>query len=199
MNVEALLFDLGGVIIEIDFGLAFARWAQIGGAPVDQVKARFAFDAAYERHERGEIEGREYFESLRAALGVKLSDAELLEGWNAIYVREVPGIRDVLGPLSRRIPLYAFTNSNLTHTACWAPRYAEVLGSFRKIFNSCEMGLRKPEPAAFRAISEAIGVPLDRILFFDDTPVNVEAARAIGMPAVLVRSIEDVRKAVAEL
>ena len=199
MNVEALLFDLGGVIIEIDFGLAFARWAQLGGVPVDQVKARFAFDAAYERHERGEIEGGEYFAALRSALGLGLSDAQLLDGWNAIYVREVPGIRDVLEPLSRRIPLYAFTNSNLTHTACWAPRYAKVLGSFRKIFNSCEMGLRKPEPAAFRAISAAIGVPLDRILFFDDTQVNVEGARAIGMPAVLVRSIDDVSKAVMDL
>jgi glucose-1-phosphatase len=199
MNVEALLFDLGGVVIEIDFGLAFARWAQIAGVPVDQVKARFAFDAAYERHERGQIDCAQYFEALRAALGVRLSDAELLEGWNSIYVREVPGIRNLLAPLAARVPLYAFTNSNHTHTACWAPRYADVLQVFRKVFNSCELGLRKPEPAAFRAISAEIGHPLDRILFFDDTPVNVDGARAIGMPAVLVRSIEDVRQAVATL
>ena len=61
------------------------------------------------------------------------------------------------------------------------------------------MGLRKPEPPAFEAIASEIGVPLERILFFDDTRVNVEGALAIGMQAVLVRSIADVEQAVAAL
>ena len=64
---------------------------------------------------------------------------------------------------------------------------------------SCELGRRKPERAAFEAIAAAIGVPLPRILFFDDPPVNVEGARAIGMPAVLVRSPTDVSAALAAL
>jgi putative hydrolase of the HAD superfamily len=61
------------------------------------------------------------------------------------------------------------------------------------------MGLRKPERAAFEAISEAIGTPLSSVLFFDDTLKNVEAARAAGLPAVHVRSPVDVRQALAEI
>jgi HAD superfamily hydrolase (TIGR01509 family) len=199
MSVEALLFDLGGVVVEIDFGRAIAAWARAAGVRPEQLASRFTQDAAYERHERGEIDGAQYFESLRQSLGLALTDAQLTDGWNAIYVREVPGIRTLLQSVTGRIPVYAFTNSNPTHQAYFRPRYAEVLQPFRKIFDSCEMGLRKPEAPAFRAISQEIGVPLDRILFFDDTAVNVDAAAAIGMPAVLVRSIDDVRKAVAAL
>jgi putative hydrolase of the HAD superfamily len=198
VKIDALLFDLGGVVIEIDFGRAFARWAGAGGQ-VDAIRSRFSFDLAYERHERGEIGASEYFASLRASLGTDLSDAELAEGWNAIYLDEVPGIRALLQALEARLPLYAFTNSNPTHQACWEPRYADTLKSFRRIFVSCEMGLRKPEPQAFAAIAAAIDVPLERILFFDDTRANVEGARAVGMPAVHVRSLDDVAKAIAAL
>jgi glucose-1-phosphatase len=194
---HALLFDLGGVVIEIDFGRAFTRWATRAGVPADTIRSRFSFDDAYEQHERGEIEAAEYFVALRASLQIDLSDAELTDGWNAIYCGEVAGIRALLG--TGRLPLYAFTNSNPTHQAFWAPRYAELLKSFRKVFVSSEMGLRKPEAVAFAAIAREIGVPVERIMFFDDTRANVEAALAIGMPAVLVRSIDDVKKALGAL
>ena len=49
MRADALLFDLGGVVIEIDFGRAFARWAAASGTPADTIRSRFSFDAAYER------------------------------------------------------------------------------------------------------------------------------------------------------
>ena len=100
---------------------------------------------------------------------------------------------------STRWPLYAFTNSNPTHHAFCSVRFADVLQSFRKVFVSSELGQRKPERAAFEAIAAAVGVRLDRILFFDDTPANVEGARAVGMPAVLVRSPADVAEALAAL
>ena len=198
-EVDALLFDLGGVVIEIDFGRAFTHWAGATGTPVETIRARFSFDAAYERHERGEIEAAEYFGALRSTLRIDLTDAELAAGWNAIYLDEVAGIRPVLHALADRVPLYAFTNSNPTHQAVWTRRFADVLKSFRKVFVSSEMGLRKPEAGAFAAISREIGVPLARIMFFDDTRANVDGARAIGMPAVHVRSLDDINEAVAAL
>ena len=197
--MDALLFDLGGVVIDIDLGRAFTRWAAAAGMPVETIRSRFAFDAAYERHERGEIQADEYFAALRSSLQVDLSNAEFSEGWTAIYLGEVPGIRTVLSTLEGRLPLYAFTNSNPTHQTFWASRYAEVLTSFRRVFVSSEIGVRKPEPAAFAAIAAAIDVPLERILFFDDTLANVEGALAVGMPAVDVRSLDDIANAIERL
>ena len=191
-GVEALLFDLGGVVIEIDFTRAFALWAACAGEPIDTVQARFSFDAFYERHERGEIHVREYFASLRSSLGLDLSDDEFARGWTAIYVGEIPATAALLRRLKDRVPLYAFTNSNPTHQHVWAKDYADILRCFRKVFVSSEMGQRKPQPEAFAAIAADIGVRLDRILFFDDTLDNVEAARAIGMPAIHVQSSADI-------
>jgi glucose-1-phosphatase len=199
MSVEALLFDLGGVVIEIDFGRALASWAKAAGTPVDTLRARFSFDEAYQRHERGEIAAGEYFAALRSSLGIDLPDAALVTGWNAIYMNEVPGMRALLATVAERFAVYAFTNSNPTHHAFSSARYPDVFKNFRKVFLSFELGLRKPERAAFEAIAAAIHVPLDRILFFEDTEANVEGARSIGMPAVLVRSPSDVANALAAL
>jgi HAD superfamily hydrolase (TIGR01509 family) len=199
MGVDALLFDLGGVVIDIDFGLAFARWAAAARVTPEAIRSRFSFDVFYRRHERGEIGAAEYFASLRSSLGIDLSDAEFADGWTAIYVGEVPGAQALLRSLEARLPLYAFTNTNPTHLAFCRTRYAATFARFRKVFVSSDLGRRKPEPEAFAAIAADIRVPLERILFFDDTRENVEGALAIGMPAVHVRSLDDVAKAVARI
>src|SRR5215510_11638470 len=168
-GVDALLFDLGGVVIEIDFGRMFARWARHAGVDPESLRARFSFDRAYARHERGEIPVSEYFASLRSTLQIDLSDAQFIDGWTAIYVGVVPGIAELLRSLEERLPLYAFTNSNPTHVSVWAPAFADTLKIFRHVFVSSDMGVRKPEPEAFAMIAKKIGVPLPRILFFDDS------------------------------
>jgi len=170
MRFDAALFDLGGVVLEIDFNRMFARWAECSGEELETIRAWFSFDTFYDRHERGEIQAREYFASLRSSLRIDLSDAQFAEGWTAIYVGEIPGVARLLRSLEDQVPLYAFTNSNATHMHVWANAYADTL--------------------------TAIGVSLDRILFFDDTRGNVDGARAVGMQAVHVRSIEDIARAV---
>ncbi len=193
---DAALFDLGGVVLEIDFNRMFARWAESSGEPLETIRGRFTFDTFYARHERGEIQAGEYFASLRSSLGIVLSDAQFAEGWTAIYVGEIPGVAGLLRSLADQLPLYAFTNSNAIHMRVWAKAYADTLKTFRRVFVSSEIGMRKPEPQAFAAISTAIGVSLDRILFFDDTRENVDGALAVGMQAVHVRSTEDIARAV---
>jgi putative hydrolase of the HAD superfamily len=81
----------------------------------------------------------------------------------------------------------------------WSRRYARALEPFRTVFVSCEIGKRKPEPEAFQAVAAAIGVLPQRILFFDDSPVNVEGARAAGLRAVHVRGPGDVEESLAPL
>ncbi len=198
-SVDAALFDLGGVVIETDFDQVFEHWAEHSHHPADTIKAKFSFDAFYQQHERGEISASEYFASLRGSLGINLSDAQFIDGWNAIYIREVPGIAVLLQRLKEKVPLYAFTNSNPTHQQVWSKRFAEVLSLFHTVFVSSELGKRKPEPEAFRVIAQAIGIPLPRIVFFDDTAENVEQARALGMPAVQVRSLADIEDSVRDI
>ena len=194
ISADALLFDLGNVVFEIDFERAFARWAHHASCDAALLRDRFSHDEAYQRHEIGAIGHAEYFESLRASLQIDIADAQFLDGWNAIFLDEVPGISAALAQAAACMPVYAFSNSNPAHEACWSDRYGGTFAHFRKIFVSSTIGLRKPDAAAFRFVVNEIGVPAERIVFFDDSSDNVAGARACGLQAVHVTSHADVAR-----
>ena len=193
---DALLFDLGGVVMGLDWEPMFRRWGEAGGVEPATLRERYGFDAHYERHERGEIGEAAYFASLRQSLDIDIGDEDFRAGWGAIFTEPVHETVALLEKLRDRVPLYAFSNTNAAHHAVWSRKFEAALGNFRRVFVSSQMGLRKPERASFDYISREIGVPNARILFFDDTLVNVEGARAAGLLAVHVRGPDDVQNAV---
>lgn len=196
---DALLFDLGRVVIDIDFSRVLACWAGHAGCTPADIVERFVQDEAYHHHERGRISDAAFFANLRNVLGIAISDAQFLEGWNAIFVGEMPGIAPLLARAAKHLPLYAFSNTNAPHVEHFSARYAELLTPFREIFLSSAIGLRKPDAAAYDHVVKAIGVPAERIVFFDDLPANIEGARACGLKAVQVRSSDDVSAALTQL
>jgi HAD superfamily hydrolase (TIGR01509 family) len=199
-SADALLFDLGRVVIDIDFNKTLACWAGHAGCEPAHLVGRFSSrDEIYQRHEKGEISDAEFFAGLRALLGVGLSDAQFLEGWNAIFAGEMPGIAALLARAAKRLPLYAFSNTNSAHVEHFSQAFAGVLGHFNEIFLSSAIGLRKPDAAAYDHVVKAIGTPAERIVFFDDLAENIEGARARGLTAVHVTSPDDVAHALAAL
>jgi len=196
---DALLFDIGRVVINIDFGNALTCWAGHAGCAPADLAARFVPDESYRHHETGKLSDAEYFAALRDLLGIGITDAQFLEGWNAIFAGEMPDIADQLARAARHLPLYAFSNTNAAHVAYFPPLYADVLKHFREIFLSSSIGLRKPDAAAYQHVVKAIGVPASRIVFFDDVAENVEGARAVGIHAVQVKSPADIAQTLAAL
>lgn len=196
-DVDALLLDFGGVIVEIDFDRVFARWARLARVPFEQVRERFSHRGAYERHECGRIDAAAYYQSLRESLGIALDDAQLAEGWMEVFVAEIAPTVELLPRLARRVPLHLFSNTNFAHYEVWSRRYAAALAPVGRRFISCEMGMRKPHPETFEHVARELAIAPGRILFFDDTEANVEGARAAGLRAVHVRGPEDLRRAVA--
>jgi len=195
--VEALLFDLGGVLVEYDWERAFGHWAGRGGTPAERIRERFGVDEAFERYERGEMSDAEFFDALDAKLDAKLTQADLYEGWNRIFIGTIDPTIDLVARIDPRMPMYVFSNTNGAHHSTWARDYADALAPFRRVFTSFEIGRRKPEREAYEQVAAAIGAPRGRILFFDDVIENVEGARAAGMQAVHVQSPADVASAVA--
>jgi putative hydrolase of the HAD superfamily len=199
VSADALLFDLGNVVFNIDFDRAVACWAGHARCETNQLRQRFSHDLPYQQHEIGKIDTGAYFASLRNSLGIDLPDAQFLEGWNAIFLDEVPGISAALAQTAARMPVYAFSNTNPAHEACWSDRYGGTLAHFRKIFVSSTIGLRKPDAKAFQFVIDEIGVPAGRIVFFDDSLDNVKGARACGLQAVHVNSHADVAGTLAAM
>jgi HAD superfamily hydrolase (TIGR01549 family) len=196
---DALLFDLGRVVLDIDFNRVLATWAGHAGCAPDGLPGRLKPDDNFKRHERGEITDAEFFAGLRGSLGIDVSDAQFLEGWNAIFTGEMPGIASQLARAAQHLPLYAFSNTNRPHVEHFSVAYAPVLTHFRKIFLSSTIGLRKPDAAAYDHVVKAIGVPASRILFFDDSAENIAGARSSGLQAVHVKSPDDVANALTAL
>jgi putative hydrolase of the HAD superfamily len=165
--------------------------------PFGHVKQRFDHGEAYQQHERGELDAAGYFQALRETLGIDLTDADFADGWQQVFGPEIAPTVALLQRLSKRIPMHLLSNTNESHFDYMSRRYADTLRLLDKWFVSCRMGARKPERASFEHVSKELGVPLERILFFDDTQANVEGARAAGVPTVWVRSPADVERAVA--
>jgi putative hydrolase of the HAD superfamily len=197
--VEALLFDLGGVVIRIDFDQAFRKLARHSRLSLKELCDRFTMDQMYERHERGEIEFPDYANHLRKVLELDCSDREIITGWNAIFVGEISETLALIESVRKNIPCFAFTNSNVVHQAAWSSHYPGVTGVFEKIFVSSELGIRKPERRAFDRVAEGMGFDSSNILFFDDTRENVDGALNAGLQSVLVNSPADVKNALLSL
>src|SRR5260370_34264214 len=102
---DALLFDLGRVVLDIDFNKTLACWAGHAGCEPAHLVGRFARDEIYQRHETGEISDAEFFAALRNSLGVELSDVQILEGWNALFADEMPRIASMIKRDAERVPL----------------------------------------------------------------------------------------------
>ena len=195
---KALLFDLGGVVVDVDFSLALKAWSSLSALSADELQRSFTFDDAYERHERGEITAHEYFAHLSARLQLRAAPEDVEAGWNAIFAGEIAETRLLVEQARRKLPCHAFTNTNASHMARWSALYPQVVLAFERIFASHQIGLRKPERSAFAYVCRTLALSPDAILFFDDSAMNVEAARAAGLRGVLVRTPRDVADALHE-
>ena len=187
------------MLIEVDFQRAFRAWQPLSALSFPEIRGKFAFDDEYARHERGEIGAVEYFEHLCRKLSLRREYGLVEEGWNSIYVGDIPETVALVSAARTLIPCYAFTNTNATHQGAWTAEFPQLTRLFERVLPSHEIGCRKPEREAFEHIARVLDVPLGSILFFDDLPENVEGAQAAGLQAVLVRSPGDVREKLEEI
>jgi putative hydrolase of the HAD superfamily len=197
MPVQVLLFDLGGVLIDIDFERVFQAWAAHSTLPIDELRRRFVIDATYERHERGELAPSHYLDHVRRLLALDADDQAVADGWNAVFVGEIAETVALVRAVRRHLPCFVLTNTNPIHQQAWSNAYPGLISLFEQIFVSSELGMRKPEQRAYRSVATAIGVDPAAILFFDDLQQNVDGARSAGMQAVQVSGPQDIRRELA--
>lgn len=200
---SAILLDLGGVLIDVDFKRSLRNWFAAARPPpgtLDETTATrdliagMATDIAsndvtaqaYERHERGEISFAEFTQALAQRLRLDLNEGQWRRGWNAALGDALPGALELVRSAAARWPVYLFSNTNATHHLCWRVQHHTLLSPMRGVFVSNTLGLRKPDPLSYRQVAERIGLHPQHILFFDDRQDNVDGARLAGMMACKV-------------
>ncbi len=189
-----VLLDLGNVVLGIDFHNVFNRWSELADVPVTHFHERWTLDEPYKAHEIGALSFAGYCANLRRMFELELSDAEWRDGWNELWTQPFDTVVALLPELAARYRLCAFSNTNDTHADCWRNRYVSELTAFEHVFVSSEIGLRKPDAAAFAHVCEAMQAQPASVLFVDDTKENVDGAQRSGLRTRHVTSEQHVRE-----
>jgi putative hydrolase of the HAD superfamily len=196
---EALLFDLGGVLIDVEPRRVLEAWSPHSRLDPDALAAAFEIDDVYRGHERGEISDDDFFRHVIAELELDADLETVRAGWIAALVAEIEETTALVSAVRSQVPCYAFTNTNAAHMDVWEQRFPRVVNAFDRIFASHRIGLRKPDAEAFAQVAESIGVAPGSIVFFDDVAENVRGATTAGLSSVLVTEPADVRDALAAI
>lgn len=121
------------------------------------------------------------------------------ERFDEMMAGPIAGTVDILAELrEREVPVYALSNWS-AETFPFAQRRFEFLQWFRAIFLSAEVRLVKPNPRIFNCFCEKFDLRPEEIIYIDDLPHNVEAARMIGMHAILFSDPASLRQELEEL
>ncbi len=198
MSIKAVFSDLGGVLIEFSFDRAAARLSRLAGVDARALSGKLVSDEAWEQFEVGRLTEAEFCSHLRQQCELNLTDAELVEGWNSIYIGVNRDVERLLREVSDRgVRVVGVTNTNVTHQRAWQDQFADNLVFLAAVYSSWEVGARKPEPAFFEHVLEAEQVAAHEVLFIDDLAVNVEAADSLGMDALIYTCFDSLREAFA--
>ncbi|MCU6667588.1 glucose-1-phosphatase [Enterobacteriaceae bacterium H4N4] len=181
------IFDLGNVIVDIDFNRVLGSWSDFSRVPLATLKQSFTMGEAFHQHERGEISDEVFAEKLCHEMDLPLSYEQFAHGWQAIFVGIRPEVIAIMHKLREQgHRVVVLSNTNRLHTTFWPDEYPDVKAAADKIYLSQEMGMRKPEARIYQAVLQAEGYPAADAVFFDDNADNIEGANTLGITSILV-------------
>lgn len=187
--VGAVIFDLGGVVLEspLDAIATFERDEDLPAGVVNATVVAAGSGGAWARHERGEIGGDDFLDAFASefrARGHQVDTRRLMERIDR-SIRPRPVMIRALEVLSDRgVPLAAITNN-------WHPFDDHPLVDRFDVFvESVVEGVRKPEPEIYLRCLRRLGVAAEVCVMLDDLGPNLKPAREMGMTTIKVRSPE---------
>jgi HAD superfamily hydrolase (TIGR01509 family) len=182
---DVLLFDLGGVLIDFA-GFEEMRRLLPQVSDRSEIRDRWIRSKPVQLFERGEVAPEEFACRVVEEFHLELSKHEFLREFVSWARGPYPGALALLRRLQNSHRIACLSNSNELHTPLYRASIHSHVDSF---YFSDEIGLVKPDREIFDFVIRDLTVSPRRIAFFDDTPVNVEAARNVGLCAFLVDGI----------
>jgi putative hydrolase of the HAD superfamily len=196
--IKNILFDFGGVIINIDPYSVIYELAKLGVDNGMELHLHLKEQKAYSRLEKSEISPAEFRDMVRGFTGKALSDEEIDHAWNSI-IKDIPQHRiDLLERLKMNYRIFLLSNSNSIHYEYYNQyvrknfNYESLDSIFDRAWYSFRMGLYKPDPKIFKAVLKEGGLIAGETLFIDDNEKNVVAAKKVGLKGYHLKEGEDV-------
>lgn len=197
---KLLIFDLGGVLIDLYIERSFAALVAMGADASLLTEKECLLNRVMKQFDCGAITTEEMFGYIASQLPPQTREAfgealprRIGEVWNMMlgdyHLYKFSRLRELR---SRGYRVVMLSNTNEGHWGLIEKKFLEVAGEplsafFDALYLSFQMHCRKPEPEIFLSLLAEEGVPAGEALFFDDSAENCEAARALGIEAVQLR------------
>lgn len=191
-GIKNIIFDLGGVIINLDNQRTTDAFVALG---LKNIKEYFGHGHAasfFKDYEVGKLTDQEFIDAIRAT-GLNATDQAIVESWNALLL-DFPAERiQLLRQLRNNYRIFLFSNTNALHLAALQAIYSRTFGTgsledlFEKTYYSHLLGMRKPDKASYEYILKENGLVGSETLFVDDAIINVEGAEQAGLKGLYLR------------
>jgi len=186
-NISTIIFDLGGVVLNLDPQLSIKAFAEQSNLSEDEVLSKFMKSDWSYAFERGEITSAEFRNEIRENLEINLSDDEIDQAWSAMLL-DLPLTRlNLLAGLRNNYQTFILSNTNAIHIEVFNEIVADSTAGnriedyFDKIYYSHKIGLRKPDEAIYEYVISRNKLLPETTLFIDDMKSNILGAASVGL------------------
>jgi epoxide hydrolase-like predicted phosphatase len=193
-QIDAVVFDIGGVLIEFEFDRAFRAASAAVGIPPQEIRARLFGKSDFAYYDReldvvafecGRISDREFHSRVEKLLNSRIPFEHFCTAWNGIFTGEIKSTLELMHELRQRpdIKVGVLSNTNSLHFNLLRQSMT-VFNEMDHVYVSHEIGCRKPDAESYLHVLKSMNVSPERSVFVDDLPENIAAAQKVGMKTV---------------
>ena len=180
-RINALLFDLGGVIVDLDYNKTIEAFEAIGLEDAEHLYNQFNQSKIFDEFEIGSISREEFMDLLQEKIPQKVSQSKIKEAWNAMILGFEKSKLEQIKRYSEKIPCYLLSNTNEIHLEYIQTLLQEVPFKnlellFTKCYYSHIIGRRKPHRETFEWVLNDMGSSPEEVLFIEDSPQHIRGA-----------------------
>lgn len=204
-KIKNIVFDLGGVFIDLDHDQAVRRFKEIGMEDAEQLLDSYEQKGIFLEVENGTISADEFCQKLQEHTGKDLTYEDIKSGWLG-FIADTPQYKlDYVLKLREHYNVYLLSNTNPIIQEGWArtneftPAGRPIGAYFDKMYTSYEVGVTKPDRRIFDYMIKDSGLIPAETLFVDDGKSNIEVGRTLGFITYQPQNGEDWREAIDAL
>lgn len=194
-EVKAIILDLGGVILNIDYQRTIRAFELLlgNGANFETFYTQARQTIVFDLFEKGQISAATFRSELKKILGHQITDQEIDTAWNAMLLDLPPERLTFVSELRKKYPVYLLSNTNEIHYHAFRKNLEETFGKatiledfFDKTYYSHLIKERKPTAAAFNYVLDDNQLNANEVVFVDDSAQHIEGAMSLGIDARLL-------------
>lgn len=192
-TIKNIIFDLGGVILNIDFKRTEQAFQELGFSDFSQYITQFHITPLFEEYEIGKIDNAAFIKGIQQIAPAPLKENEIINAWNALLLDFPPERIALLKRIKSRYRTFLLSNTNALHHIEFQNRLFNQTGGhledlFEKTYYSQTAGLRKPHTAIYQLVVDENQLNPAETLFVDDTAANFTGAEAVGLQTFHIKA-----------